>query len=293
MSAKDLLIITTVVLIWGVNFWFMKIALADVPPLILGVLRFACVLVPAIFFVKKPPAAWRWLILYGLSISFGQFSLVFLALSWDFPTGLVALILQVQVFLTVIFAKVAFGEVIKLHHLAGMLGAAAGLFAIGMGQYQGKLPLIGILPVLGAAMSWACGNIVVKKIGQVDALSLVVWGSISSFAAFCVAASVQFGAAVFDQFAHLTWRGGIGVLFLAYVSSLVGYTGFGYLLARHPASKVVPFILFVPVVALLIGFVWLDESLGVWHWLGIGVVMAALLVHLFGELLVQKIKGLR
>ncbi|MDO4223992.1 MAG: EamA family transporter, partial [Acinetobacter sp.] len=117
MTLKDVFIALLVIMIWGVNFWFMKIALGDVPPLVLGLLRFLCVLMPAIFFIKKPSTSWKLLIAYGLTISFGQFSFVFLALSLGFATGLAALILQTQVFLTVIFASIYFKESIKIHQL--------------------------------------------------------------------------------------------------------------------------------------------------------------------------------
>ncbi|UZA03668.1 hypothetical protein LP092_02570 [Moraxella bovis] len=58
--------------------------------------------------------------------------------------------------------------------------AGVGLGLIGVGQYQGGFSLIGMFPVLGVAFSWAIGNVIVKKkIGQVNPLSLVIWGNSS------------------------------------------------------------------------------------------------------------------
>ncbi len=283
MTPKHYLIILAVITIWGINFLFMKFALDDIPPMVLGMLRFVGVLLPAIFFVKRPNVAWHLLALYGLTISFGQFSLVFLALSLGFATGLSALVLQAQVFLTVLFARMFLKEPVRANHLMGMLLAGIGLVLIGVGQYQGNLSLWSGLPVLGASLSWAFGNIVVKKIGAVDALSLVVWGNVSSFGAFLLGCLLLYGVGgLWEHIGNLSYLGAVGVGFLAYVSSLVGYTGFGYLLARHSASKVTPFILLVPVIALLSGMVVLGERLGAWHWTGIVVVMVGLLVHMFG-----------
>lgn len=284
MTPKHYLIILAVITIWGINFLFMRFALDDIPPMVLGMLRFVGVLLPAIFFVKRPDVAWRWLILYGLTISFGQFSLVFLALTFGFATGLSALVLQAQVFLTVLFARIFLKEPVRANHLMGMLLAGIGLFMIGVGQYQGNLSLWSGLPVLGASLSWAFGNIVVKKIGAVDALSLVVWGNVSTLLAFVLACVGLYGAVGTAEYvANLSTLGVVSVAFLAYVSSLVGYTGFGYLLARHSAGKVVPFILLVPVIALLSGMVVLGERLGAWHWAGTAVVMTGLLWHMFGD----------
>lgn len=283
MTPKHYFIILAVITIWGINFLFMKFALDDIPPMVLGMLRFVGVLLPAIFFVKRPNVSWQLLALYGLTISFGQFGLVFLALSLGFPTGLVALVLQVQVFLTVVFARIFLTEPVRANHLLAMATAGLGLILIGVGQHQGRLPLMTMLPVLGAGLSWACGNIIVKKIGAVDALSLVVWGNVSSFGAFLLGCLLLYGVGgLWEHIGNLSYLGAVGVGFLAYVSSLVGYTGFGYLLARHSAGKVVPFILLVPVIALLSGMVVLGERLGAWHWAGIGVVMVGLLWHMFG-----------
>lgn len=284
MNLKDYLLILLVIGIWGVNFLFMKFALNEIPPMVLGMLRFFCVVFPAVFLLKRPPVPWHLLAAYGLTISFGQFALMFTALDWGLPTGLAALMLQVQVFFTVLIAGIVLREPVLAHHLLGMFTAAVGLVFIGIGHYQGQLPITAMLPVFGAAASWACGNIIVKRIGSVNALSLVVWGGIPAFCAFTLASLMLYGTdGLAQHISNLTWKGIVGILFLAYVASLVGYTGWGALLAKHPACRVTPFALLVPVIALLAGYLVLNERLAAWHWLGIVVVMAGLTLHIFGS----------
>ncbi|OSI16233.1 EamA family transporter [Neisseria dumasiana] len=284
MNLKDYLLILLVIGIWGVNFLFMKFALNEIPPMVLGMLRFFCVVFPAVFLLKRPPVPWHLLAAYGLTISFGQFALMFTALDWGLPTGLAALMLQVQVFFTVLIAGIVLREPVLAHHLLGMFTAAVGLIFIGIGHYQGQLPITAMLPVFGAAASWACGNIIVKRIGSVNALSLVVWGGIPAFCAFTLASLMLYGTdGLAQHVSNLTGKGIVGILFLAYVASLVGYTGWGALLAKHPAGRVTPFALLVPVIALLAGYLVLNERLAAWHWLGIVVVMAGLTLHIFGS----------
>lgn len=283
MVKKDWLIALSVVLIWGINFIFMKIALHDVSPMVLGMLRFAFLLMPALLFLARPKVALRWLILYGLTISFGQFAFMFLALSMGVPTGLAALVHQSQVFFTVLLSALIFKEGVRSHHLLAMLMAAAGLSLIGMGQYQGDLALVGLFVVMAGSFSWALGNIVVKKLGNVNPMSLVIWGNVSTFWAFAIGSLLLYGIdGVVAQVVSLRFGGWLSVLYLAYVASLLGYGGWGYLLSRHPASQVTPLALLVPVVALVAGMVVFGERLTLLHWLGIVVVMAALLVHVFG-----------
>ena len=92
MSGLDKAGALLVVILWGLNFYFIHLGLLDTSPYLLGFLRFICVIFPAIFFIKKPNVPWKWLILYGLFISFGQFSFLYGAIAAGMPTGLAAII---------------------------------------------------------------------------------------------------------------------------------------------------------------------------------------------------------
>lgn len=114
-------------------------------------------------------------------------------------------------------------------------------------------------------------------------MSLVVWGNVSTWVAFGVLSFGLYGVGgVSAQVVNLQALGWVSMLYLAYVASLLGYAGWGDLLSRYPASQITPLALLVPVVALLTGYVILGERLGVWHWVGIVMVMMGLLVHVFG-----------
>lgn len=117
---------------------------------------------------------------------------MFLALSMDVPTGLSALLHQSQVFMTVLLVAIMFKEAALRHHLIAMIAAAVGLALIG-GQYQGNSPLVGLWVVLAASFCWAVGNIVVKKLGAVNPLSLVAWGNILALGAFAVGSLWLYG----------------------------------------------------------------------------------------------------
>ncbi|STZ00464.1 Probable amino-acid metabolite efflux pump [Moraxella lacunata] len=126
-------------------------------------------------------------------MSFGQFALLFSAISVGMPTGLAALIHQAQVFFTVIIACVFWREPLKANHLIAMSLAGLGLGLVGVGQYQGQLPMLGVALMLAAALVWAIGNTLVKKIGSVNALSLVVWGNVVTVLLFGLTAWGLYG----------------------------------------------------------------------------------------------------
>ena len=109
-----------------------------------------------------------------------------------------------------------------------------------------------------------------------DALSLVVWGSAVSAAAFLLA------SALFDDSAvRWSWTGAspvawLSVAYIGWGANVVAYWLWTSLLTRHPASRVAPFSLGVPVVGVLAGMLLLGERVDAWQWAGSALVMSAL-----------------
>lgn len=137
---------------------------------------------------------WYWLAVYGLTISFGQFGLMFSAITMGLPMGLAALVAQAQVFITVLLAALLWREPIRLNQFYAMLTAAVGLVLIGVGQYRGAVAMLPLWVALGASASWVAGNIVVKYIGTVNPLPLVVWGNAASLVLFSATSLMLYGA---------------------------------------------------------------------------------------------------
>ena len=145
--------------------------------MLLGALRFLLAAFPAVLFIKRPQIPLRWLLAYGLTISLGQFAFLFSAMSVGMPAGLASLVLQSQALFTLLFAVLLLGERFRLANLFGLLVAAGGLLLIGS-QGNGLMTLAGFLLTLCAAAMWALGNIVTRKLGKVNLVGLVVWGSL-------------------------------------------------------------------------------------------------------------------
>lgn len=284
MPVRDWLAALLVISAWGVNFLAVKFGLSELPPLLLGALRFIFVAFPAVFFVRKPQLPWRIIILYGMTISFGQFAFLFTAMNVGMPAGLASLVLQAQAFFTVLIAWRLMNEPIHRHNVAGMLIAIAGFVMVHMGSGgQDGMTLLGFAFTLVAAFSWATGNIVVKGVGKVDMFALVVWGALVPPLPFLLMSLIFEGPQLMtESLAQITWVGVGAVAYLALAATLVGYVLWGWLLSRHPASKVAPLTLLVPVLGLVSAAVVLNERMGLWQWLGAVVVLSALIVNSFG-----------
>lgn len=282
MPLKDVLLALVVITVWGLNFVVIKIGLQGVPPLLLGALRFLLVLFPAIFFIPRPRLPWRWLLAYGLTISLGQFAFLFYAMSVGMPAGLASLVLQAQAFLTLLFAVPLLGERVRTGQWLGLLVAAAGLTLIGLQSGQG-MTLAGFALTLCAASMWALGNIVSRRIGRVDILGLVIWGALVPPLPFLALSLWLEGPATLERaLLGLDLTSLLAIAYLAFAATMLGYGLWGRLLSRYPASQVAPFSLLVPVVGLSASALLLGERLDTQQGAGVGLVLAGLLVNLYG-----------
>ena len=274
-----------VVLVWGVNFVVIHVGLVDVPPLLLGALRFLLVALPAVFFVPRPRIPLRWLLAYGLTISFGQFALLFSAMRVGMPAGVASLVLQSQMIFTLLFGALLLGERWQRHQPAALGLAGIGLLVLATQQQAGGMTLLGFVLTLGAAACWGLGNIVTRRISQagpVDLLGLVVWGALVPPLPFLAASLWLEGPdQVVDSLQHLSTSSMLAIVYLALIATIVGYVIWGRLLQRYPVAEVAPLTLLVPVVGLLAARVLLDERLQGVQWCGIALVLAGLLVNLF------------
>jgi O-acetylserine/cysteine efflux transporter len=292
MPLKDWLAALIVVTAWGANFVVIKIALGEVPPLLLGALRFSVVAFPAILFIKRPRVAWRTIILYGLTISLGQFVFLFTAMATGMPAGLASLVLQSQAFFTVLIAAMVLGEHIRSHNVLGMVVAIVGMFLIAQGAPPGTVPLLAFFLTLVAALSWATGNIVAKGAGKQDMLGLVVWGALIPPLPFLALSSMIEGPAlIHSSLANMTYVGLSAVIYLALVATIIGYVLWGRLLVRHPVSQVAPLSLLVPIIGLVSSAWLLDERMALVQWIGGAVVMLGLTVNVFGPRLMRMPPG--
>lgn len=283
MPLMDWLAALVLITAWGLNFVVIKLGLTEIPPLLLGALRFVLVAFPAIFFIKRPQLSWRLILAYGLTISLGQFVFLFIALYVGMPAGLASLVLQSQAFFTVLLAALLVRENIRWNNAFGLTVAVLGLVLIERGAESGDMPLLGFLLTLMAAFCWAMGNMVAKKAGKADVLGLVAWGALVPPIPFFALSLVFEGPeAIRHSLAHVSGVGIFAVLYLSFVATIVGYVIWGRLLARHPASKVAPLSLLVPLVGLISASVFLDERLRAIQWLGGAVVMLGLIINIFG-----------
>ncbi|MBH3338784.1 EamA family transporter [Pseudomonas mendocina] len=282
MTPKDLLLALLVIVVWGLNFVVIKVGLHGMPPMLMGALRFLLAAFPAILFVRRPQVPLRWMLAYGMTISLGQFAFLFYAMYVGMPAGLASLVLQSQAFFTLFFAALFLGERLRGSNLFGLLVAASGLVLIGLQGGQ-AMTLAGFALTIAAASMWALGNVVTRKLGKVNLVGLVVWGSLIPPLPFLALSLWLEGPELISQsLRNLNLDSMLVLAYLAFGATILGYGLWSRLLSRYPASQVAPFSLLVPVVGISSSALLLGERLGGLQMVGAVLVMAGLLINVWG-----------
>jgi O-acetylserine/cysteine efflux transporter len=274
MPLKHSLLAILVMVVWGANFVVIDEGLADVPPLLFLAMRFTFVALPLVFFVPLPRASWRNVVAVGTFMSLGQFSLLYLALHLGMPAGLASLVLQAQVIFTIVIAAIAIREPPTRRQVLGAVIGTVGL-ALVVAAHGASAPVVPVLVMLGAAMSWAIGNVIARRAGVSSGFSLVVWSAlVVPLPALGLSLLVDGTDEVGRALTHLSATAIASTAYTALGASLLGYGIWNSLLARHPASAVVPFVLLVPVVGIATAWIVQDEVPTVLELVG-GAIMLA------------------
>ena len=293
-----------VTFIWGVNFTFIAWGLDSFPPLMLTALRFFFTAIPLVFFLK-PPKFNRTLFIYAIGTFVMQYAFVFTAMHLGASAGLTALLLQIQIFITVLLAYVMLGEAVSRMQIIGMIVGVLGLGVIAL-NLGGDMPLAGFVCILIAAIGWSFGNIASKqasaqatlksaqqessasitspttgknKASALSALALVVWGGLIACVILTLSSLIfETDAWQLATFTDASLKSWLSLGFIVYISTLIGFGLWAHLLSQNTASKVMPFALLVPVFGMTTSVLLTGEVVTWWKMLAMILILSGLLL---------------
>ncbi|WP_309931062.1 EamA family transporter [Arthrobacter sp. 1088] len=263
MNLRHSALAVLVAVLWGVNFVAIDLGLhangRDVPPLLFVAFRFLLVVFPFILFIRKPDVSWKAIIGVGLFMSAGQFGLLYLGMALGMPAGLASLVLQAQVLFTVLIAARFLGERPSRRQMLGVVLGLAGLGVVAVGR-SAVAPILPLMIVLAAALSWAIGNVVARHSKAASGLGLVVWsGAVVPLPLAGLSLVVDGPSTVWATITDLQMPTILSAIYTAVFASLIGYGIWNRLLTLYPSSDVVPFTLLVPVVGMTAAWLVLNE----------------------------------
>ncbi len=273
----------TLCLIWGTTWFFIKIGLEDLPPITFSAARFAsAILILAIIIVvqKIPlPATkreWKLIALTGVLQFSVNYSLVF----WSevyISSGLAAVL---QAMITVFGLALAWihlpnERITRLKIIAVLLGIS-GVAVIFTEQLQinSLMAFAGCAAIVFGAYAAAHGSILVKAYGsEIHPATLVFGQMVCGIAPVFVYALTVEGNPLRLNW---SWQAIICVLYLSVFGTVAAFWLYYWLLSKLESTKAMMISLVTPLIAVIIGGIFLGERLPVQTFFGGVLILASI-----------------
>ena len=279
------------VVVWAVNFIAAKIGLRYLPPLAMASFRVVLagvVMVPVYFSCLRLRAFAEAAALRRRGFALGDFwtflYLGFFGVTMNqmcFTIGLYfthvshsAVIVGLGPIYILLLAVLFRLERATWHKVMGMLIALGGIAVLasetGIGQ---SASIEGDAITMAGSIGFAIYVVLGKRVAeQYDTLTMTAFNHFAGALLVLPAAIHEIWALTAAGFWHQPWRGWAAVVYMAVVSSALAYVFYFWLLRYLEASQLAAFTYLLPVLATILGILWLGEK-GSWKQV-LGGVMA-------------------
>jgi drug/metabolite transporter (DMT)-like permease len=284
LGARVWLGLATVYVVWGSTYLGIDLAIRTIPPFTMAAVRF--LVAGALLYAWASrrgdrgdrPTARRWLSAFLTAIP--MLAVGNAAVGWaeeTVDTGTASLIIASVPLWMALLDRIVYGQRLGRSAVVGLVVgfAAVGLLA-GPGGVSGRA-----LVLVFTSLAWSIGSLYARHAALPGRPAVAV--AMQMFAAGLVL--IVFAAAKGEvaqvDVAAISLKSWLGLLYLIVAGSLVAFTAYMWLLRNAPTSLVGTYAYVNPVVAVLLGTVFLGEPLG-WRTLlagGIIVASVALIVR--------------
>jgi len=273
-TAAMVIALLTVYLVWGSTYLGIAVMIETMPPLLAVGLRYVLaglLMIAGVWLfarlsggqpLERPTRSeWRTAAIVGVLLLLGGNGGV--ALGEQFiPSGVAAVLIATTPIWLSVFDSIATRR--RLSRLVGG-GVVAGIIGVVImlvpAEGIGDLDPVGVVLVLGAAVSWAMGSIYSRE-APAPRHALLGTGMImlaGGVAQVIVAILVGEGGQL--QLAEISARSWVAFAYLVAIGSLVGFTAYAWLLANVPIAIVSTYAYVNPVVAVILGALVLSEPI--------------------------------
>ncbi len=259
----------TIYIVWGSTYLGIKYAIDTIPPFLMGSLRF--LVAGGVLYLlairsgdtrgdRVGARQWMAALLIGGALLVGGNGGVILAEQYA-PTGVVALLVATAPLWMAIIDRVVFGRRLPVLVIVGLLIGFGGVaFLIGS-PGAGHINLFGAALALAAPVCWASGSVFTRHV-KLPKRPLVAAGMEMLWAGLVFAiASVVTGELGRLHWQHVSTTSIVALLYLIVLGSLVGFSAYVWLLRSAPLSLVSTYAYVNPVVAVILGGIFLGEAI--------------------------------
>jgi drug/metabolite transporter (DMT)-like permease len=255
------------VLFWGSAFAVVKIGLDYSPPVLFAGLRSVvgglAMVLAALWWGGSPDLRRDWpvfllLALFNVVLFIGLQTYAILYL----PSGSAAVLIYLQPILVGLLAWPVLGETLTAAKILGLLLGFSGIVAVSAGSISGAENVIspaGVVFGTTSALSWALGTVYFKKF---ESRVSTLWAVALMFLTGGVILTAL--GVLVEPLGQVSWTGVFvaSLLYSGLVGTSLAWVIWFALVRAGEASRVASYIFAVPLTAVLIGVVFLDEPLG-------------------------------
>ena len=281
MSAKDWSMLLLLSCLWGGSFFFIGVAVTELPPLTIVTLRVGlAAIILWIFFlvsgqeIPKSLKLWRTFFVLGLLGNAIPFSLIVWGQT-HIASGLASIINATTPLFTILIA----GTLLSDERITGgkLIGVALGILGVAV-LIIGPSRMIEItsdttaqLAVVGAAISYGFATVYGRRFKAMGISPLTtVIGQVTTATVILLPLALIVERP--DQLSNPSIQVWFAVFSLAAFSTVLAYILFFRILSSAGATNVVLVTFLVPITASLLGWLVLDEQLYIEHFIGMAFI---------------------
>jgi drug/metabolite transporter (DMT)-like permease len=268
--------LATIYVVWGSTYLAIRVMVETIPPLLGAGVRFllAGALMLALLAlagraIRPTRHQLAGAALVGLLLP-GANAVVSLA-EVDVPSNLAALLIASVPLILIVLRRATGDRVAPASYAGVVIGFGGVALLLLSGQRPDGATLVGMLLLILAAGMWASGSLAGSRIDLPrDVLVSTAWQMLLGGIAITAA-----GLAAGETVGHVSGDSAWGFAFLVLIGSMVAYTAYAWLLRNVRVSKVATYAYVNPAVAIILGWLILDETITALTLIGAAVIIAS------------------
>lgn len=283
-NLKAILALVAVCILWGTTYLALRVGVTQFPPFLFSMLRFIMagpILIGIMLLLgKKIPGA---KVLFDQAVGgLLMCSLGVAVVGWaevNVSSGVAAVICSMMPIWTVFLNLIANREerptpLIIFGLLTG-LGGILLIFNEHLSEFYNPKYIIGIVAIFLANLCWAIGTMWVKKRNKgSDPIMNAGWQMLFG-GLFLIPISI-----VFDDYSAIQWSSELlfALFYLTLVGSVAAYACYFYAVTHLPITIVSLYAYINPVIAVILGWLILNEKLNAGIWAAIGITLLGIYI---------------
>jgi drug/metabolite transporter (DMT)-like permease len=283
MGVREWLMLITLSILWGGSFFFVEVALNDLPTFTIVAIRvlIAAIVLWSVVFVTKlpiPKDAVIWLAFFVMALL--NNAIPFSLITWgqtQISSGFASILNASAPFFTVIVAGLLLpDEKVKGLKITGVLVGFIGVAVmIGLPDTQDDYYILGQLAVLLGGVSYAFAATFGRRFKALGVQPIVLASSQSLFAFLIITPIALFVDGVPNPY-NVSLSSVYSLLGLGILSTAIAYILYFKILASAGALNAILVTLLIPVSGVLLGVFILQETLELVHLVGMGLIAVGL-----------------